>query len=334
MTSARPRPHPHRQGFTLIELLVVMAIIAVLISITIPAVFKAREAANRSTCSNNLRQFGLGFMSHQHQYNYFPTAGGGSNPGVAADYSAPIFASGSGTSIKPVGGFRQDAGWGFQVLPFIDAEPIWDGSSAAGTAAAKMQAAAAPPLKLFFCPSRRPPSQNTGYTNAKFPSETAYSALLNQPFTVALCDYAACNGTTPGAIPGSGTVLSQANGRTTISTADIRDGVSYTLLLAEKAANPRGGPCILEDDMGYFAAYGGTNFNTVRFTSQTLMPLRDFEATCPTGGAFGSPHPGTWTALMADGSVQQLSYSIAPNIYQALGTIQGGEIISDIDLSN
>lgn len=86
-----------RPGFTLIELLVVIAIIAVLIALLLPAVQQAREAARRSQCKNNLKQFGLAIHNYHDSLNVFPV------------------------------GYLDNRGWTFQdyILPYVDQGPLY-----------------------------------------------------------------------------------------------------------------------------------------------------------------------------------------------------------------
>jgi prepilin-type N-terminal cleavage/methylation domain-containing protein len=340
-----------RNAFTLIELLIVIAIIGVLISIALPAVMKAREAQNKIVCANNLRQIGAACLNHHNQFGYFPTAG-------TVDFAAPFYpANTAGTPGAPAVGYKQDAGWAFQILPYLDQELVWDGAGApfAGktqTSTDRMVAVVKNPFKIFICPSRRSLSQ-LPYTNANYPAQTVYSAQLGKTFTVTPIDYAGCNGNgppagTPAVPVNNGVIRSQQLSpnvpttsasygnpiRAVVRQNDVTDGMSYTLMIAEKAANPVRGTIVNEDDMGFAAAFNLVNFNAIRFTSTSLLPLRDADVSVSlgTGGAFGSIHPGTWNALMADASVQQLTYTIDPMVFAAIGTIAGGEPVTDLDL--
>jgi prepilin-type N-terminal cleavage/methylation domain-containing protein/prepilin-type processing-associated H-X9-DG protein len=102
------------RGFTLIELLVVIAIIAVLIALLLPAVQQAREAARRSTCKNNLKQFGIALHNYHDTYGVFPHRQGGTE--------------GSNTDSN-----RGEAGGLIFLLPYIDQAPLYNQISTAGT---------------------------------------------------------------------------------------------------------------------------------------------------------------------------------------------------------
>ena len=95
-----------RRGFTLIELLVVIAIIAVLIALLLPAVQAAREAAQRMSCVNNLKQLGLGLHNYE---------------SIAGALPPSCVVSGSGTKVS------NWLGWSVhgRLLPLLEQGPMF-----------------------------------------------------------------------------------------------------------------------------------------------------------------------------------------------------------------
>jgi prepilin-type N-terminal cleavage/methylation domain-containing protein len=285
-----------RKGFSLIELLVVIAIIAALIGLLLPAVQKARESASRLACQNNLKQLALAFHHHHDLLRMFPT--GGWYP-----YTPPNYVNG-----KPVMGNGQQAGWGFQILPYVEEENLWRGGSAT-TAADRAVLAISTPNKLFFCPTRREP-QTVTYPDNYVPP------LTGGDITHALCDYAASNKEDTG-------VVRQFSG---VRITDITDGTSNTLMLGEKRLNLAFlGQAQADDNQGYTV---GFNSDTIRKTHR--QPAPDYRALAGDGdGLFGSSHPRTFNAALADGSVRSISYNISRQIFRYLGEIADGHVISD-----
>ncbi len=94
-------------GFTLIELLVVIVIVGVLAALVVPAVQKAREAARRSACTNNLRQFGFALASFEAQNGHFPPSFQAVAPGSSGNvngWSTQTLLLKEGKGLKPPAG--------------------------------------------------------------------------------------------------------------------------------------------------------------------------------------------------------------------------------------
>jgi prepilin-type N-terminal cleavage/methylation domain-containing protein/prepilin-type processing-associated H-X9-DG protein len=295
MHCADRRSNLPSHGFTLIELLVVIAIIGILLALLLPAVQKIREAAARIQCQNNLKQIGLAFHNHHGAYDYFPTGGWDWN-------TVPNFVGG-----QPAVGAQQKAGWGYQILPFIEGDNAWKGGQASNDLGRALVAIGAT-NKVFFCPSRRAP-QTVTFSNPDY--------LGDMSVTHALCDYAASN------LEGTGVVRQY----TPVRIADVTDGLSNTLMVADKRLNRQYlGQVQANDYIGYTA---GWENDIIRSTDEPPAP--DITADDGHEDLFGSSHPSRFNALFADGSVHSISYSINPTVFSYLGNKSDGQVISATD---
>ncbi len=277
-----------RRAFTLVELLVVIAIIGLLFGLLLPAVQAAREAANRTKCKNNLKQLGLAFHLHHETHRFFPTGGWDW-------WEPPTYVGGA-----PMVGVKQGAGWGFQILPYIESSSVWKGDGCTTDAQRVLNAIAAT-NEVFFCPSRRTPQRLTY-------SDPLYLAGVSTAH--ALCDYAASN------LEGTGVVKQYEPNY----MGSVLDGLSNTLLLGDKRLNiSLLGAWQEDDNEGYTA---GWDEDTMRRTS--LQPAPDHSGDTDGGELFGSSHKAVFNVVFADASVHSLNYSISPTVFDQLGNKADG----------
>jgi prepilin-type N-terminal cleavage/methylation domain-containing protein/prepilin-type processing-associated H-X9-DG protein len=314
-----------RDGFTLIELLVVIAIIAVLVGLLLPAVQKVREAANRMSCQNNLKQIGLGVHNLVGTTNYLPSS-----------QRPPT----NGTPAPRVG-------WMVFLLPYIEQGNLYNNYNLGLNWFDPLNLpSSSTPIKIFNCPS------------------TAVQGLLDgrpeiSPFVgiVATTDYAAINYVDPRLATAGLVDAASVNGPTGAlpqnaknKWADITDGLSGTILVTESAARPqlwRLGklfgtfPTDHVNGGGWARASSDITLNGLTpdgISSPGPCPMNCSNGTDalqypdPYFGIHGTGdpyafHTGGINALFADGSVHFIAQSIDIRVFAYLATMNGGEVV-------
>jgi prepilin-type N-terminal cleavage/methylation domain-containing protein/prepilin-type processing-associated H-X9-DG protein len=303
-----------RRGFTLIELLVVIAIIAILIGLLLPAVQKVREAAARMECSNKIKQLAIGMHSYHSAYGNFP-------PSQPLGYYSPTWYTDNPGTTE-----RDRSCWVGFLLPYIEQDNM----------AAQLRAfLQAPPthtlgasfatitIKTLVCPSD--------------PNGPKVSSLGQGAHT----NYVVCHGngySTPSSDPRGLNLPGLFYGRSRVKMETIQDGTSNTVMFSEMINIQ---DTTVHDVRGriWNSIHAGTSFSTIYppnstigdnpqgyCVSSTMTPC----ASQSVGNAYilaRSGHTGGVNAALGDGSVRFVSNTITPNVWNWMGTRNGGEIV-------
>jgi len=356
-----------RRGFTLIELLVVIAIIAMLIALLLPAVQRAREAARRTSCQNNLKQLGLALHNYHDTHRLLPP--GQINNTFLVDnignYANPIEARILQVRNTNFLGY-QGTSWMLQILPMIDQSTVYNmylfgdnvrTNGEVGVTTQDLNLIYPPKTDIpgFYCPSRRSSMQATSTFAACDRVDSAAPALV--PWTLGGSDYAGCSG--------SGITFHD-------NVNDVTDRQTYNLLPLQLAATVTSGIVSVtgqvsstslytqfSSNVGIFGVNSATNLRDItdgtsnvimvseRRLSQLSVPFQQRSQdgwiwggaatlfSCrlaPKAGVYydeaDSGHDQIVQALFADGSVKILSINIDLRTWQNLGNRAQGSPVN------
>jgi prepilin-type N-terminal cleavage/methylation domain-containing protein/prepilin-type processing-associated H-X9-DG protein len=329
-----------RRGFTLIELLVVIAIIAILIGLLLPAVQKVREAANRMSCTNNLKQIALAAHNFHDTNGKFPYGILRHDGAFPTDNFALLYPDGD------VNGRRRRYALMHQLLAYIEQDNLWqkwdhftfdnnknDPPTPAGVFKGP-NAFTKTIVKTLVCPSNQP---GTPLNITKNPASTDLGLYF-------ITSYYGNAGTRsyPRNVTGRPSLITyNGNGmfyrNRAFRIADVTDGTTNTLLFGERHFyDPVFDSDPLVDDLiadwgwvwfgGEADAHLGTSVPINFKMSAANVTQLTFEDRI---NAYGSGHTGGANFALADGSVRFIRENLSPVTFLALGTKAGGEVIAN-----
>ena len=315
----RTRKHLQR-GFTLIELLVVIAIIAVLIAFLLPAVQRAREAARRTQCQNNLTQMGLAIHNYEGANKVFP-------PSSISNFGQGVWGYPGSGSADPNIRLHSFASL---ILPYMDRANLYNAIDYNVSALSPANRTVASQVLSFYrCPS---------YAGAEFSTDPLYVITAGYD-KFAIRNYVAMGSKTvlglSGAIPADGVMYPLSNTR----FVDISDGTSSTIMIAESREEKAS--VWIDGTSASVAArymvlvpptYAG---NTTAINYQPYFQGGIFPNSIGQNWGPSSRHEGGAHHLLCDGSLRFLSQKMDVVLYDSLTSRNGQEVdVSDGLLNN
>jgi prepilin-type N-terminal cleavage/methylation domain-containing protein/prepilin-type processing-associated H-X9-DG protein len=301
---------PPKRGFTLIELLVVIAIIAVLIGLLLPAVQKVREAANRISCTNNLKQIGLGMLNYETTFGGFPPS---RTDGTLA--TAPWY--------------PYQHCWSAALLPYIEQtnnfnlyhyNADWD--NPVNYEAIQTQ------LKLFICPST-PGQYRTDTTIAANPAAGDYQAVNAIKDFVGINCFSLLHVTSKSDARLVGAMTYNVN----TPVLSITDGLSNTILVGEDAGRPALYNALRQEVSATSVGQAGWADPNGTWAVDGSEPNGTIPGPCTMNCSSNSElysfHVTGANVVFADGSVHYLPVDLPLCTLAALTTKAGGEVINE-----